>query len=44
MLGFKEFHSASATLVGIEVAYVTRKGQLFDNGLPIHQQFIAQAA
>jgi putative transposase len=27
MLGFKSFHSASATLAGIEVAHMIRKGQ-----------------
>ena len=30
MLGFKAFHSASATLKGIEAAHMIRKGQ-FDN-------------
>jgi putative transposase len=44
MLGFKAFHSASATLAGIEVAHMVRKGQLPDNHLPAHQQFMALAA
>ena len=28
MLGFKAFHSATATLAGIETAHMSRKGQL----------------
>ncbi|AWD23614.1 IS6 family transposase [Fuscovulum blasticum] len=32
MMGFKAFHSASATIGGIEVAHVTRKGQIPANG------------
>jgi putative transposase len=44
MLGFKAFHSASATLSGIEVAHMIRKGQITDNNLPASQQFIALAA
>jgi putative transposase len=44
MLGFKAFHSASATLAGIEVAHMIRKGQLPDNHLPAHQQLMALAA
>jgi putative transposase len=44
MLGFKAFHSASATLAGIEVAHMVRKGQLPDNHLPAHQQLMALAA
>jgi len=39
----KAFHSASATLTGIETAHMIRKGQLFDNLLPAHQQFMALA-
>jgi putative transposase len=44
MLGFKAFHSASATLSGIEVAHMIRNGKFFDNCLQAHQQFIALAA
>ena len=44
MMGFKAFHSASATLSGIEVAHMIRKGQFTNNLLPAHQQFIALAA
>ena len=44
MLGFKAFHSASATLAGIETAHMIRKGQLFDQSLPAHQQFMQLAA
>jgi putative transposase len=44
MLGFKAFHSASATLAGIETAHMIRKGQLFDQSLPAYQQFMALAA
>jgi putative transposase len=44
MLGFKAFHSASATLAGIETAHMIRKGQLFDQSLPANQQFMQLAA
>jgi putative transposase len=44
MLGFKAFHSASATLAGIETAHMIRKRQLFDQSLPAHQQFMQLAA
>ena len=44
MMGFKAFHSASATLAGIETAHMIRKGQLINNLLPAHQQFMALAA
>ena len=43
MMGFKAFHSASATLAGIETAYMIRKGQFANNQLPAHHQFIALA-
>lgn len=33
MLGFKAFNSAAATLAGIEVAHMIRKGQLGQNGV-----------
>jgi putative transposase len=44
MLGFKAFHSAEATLAGIETAHMIRKGQLHANGLTAFQQFAALAA
>jgi putative transposase len=43
MMGFKAFHSASATLARIETAHIIRKGQLANNQLPAHQQFMARA-
>ena len=44
MMGFKAFHSASATIAGIETAHMIRKGQLFEESLPAHKQFMALAA
>jgi putative transposase len=44
MLGFKAFHSANATLAGIEVAHMIIKGQLIDKLLSAHQQFMALLA
>ena len=43
MMGFKAFHSARATLAGIETARMIRKGQFTNNLLPAHQQFMALA-
>jgi putative transposase len=43
MLGFKAFNSAQATLAGIEVAHMIRKGQLSQIGVPAYQQFMALA-
>jgi putative transposase len=43
MMGFKAFHSAKATLDGIETAHMIRKGQLTDENIPAYQQFIALA-
>ena len=37
MLGFKTFHSASATLEGIEVAHMIRKGQIGAKGQSVFQ-------
>ena len=39
MKGFKAFHSAAATLQGIEVAHMVRKDQFDEKGLPAFQQF-----
>jgi len=44
MLGFKAFHSAEATLAGIETTHMIRKGQLHASGLTAFQQFAALAA
>ena len=44
MLGFKAFHSASATLEGIEAAHMIRKGQFDNNGLTAFQKFVQLAA
>ena len=44
MMGFRAFHSASATLAVIETAHMIRKGQFTNSLLPAHQQFMALAA
>lgn len=44
MLGFESFHSAEATLAGIETAQMIRKGQIHANGLTAFQQFASLAA
>ena len=44
MLGFKAFHSAAATLAGIETAHMIRKGQLAQTGISAFKQFAALAA
>lgn len=43
MLGFNAFHSAAATLAGIETAHMIRKGQLGQIGLSPFKQFAALA-
>ncbi len=43
MLGFKTFHSAAATLAGIEAAHMIRKGQITAKGTTGFQQFAALA-
>jgi putative transposase len=43
MMGFKAFHSAKATIDGIETAYMLRKGQLSDENTPAYKQFMALA-
>ncbi|MEH6523697.1 IS6 family transposase [Sulfitobacter sp.] len=43
MLGFKAFHSAAATLAGIETAHMIRKGQLDQTGTSVFKQFTALA-
>ena len=44
MMGFKAFHSAAATIAGIEVAHMIRKDQFAANGTTPFQQFAALAA
>ena len=44
MLGFKAFHSAAATLAGIETAHMIRKGQPGQTGVLPFKQFAALAA
>lgn len=44
MLGFKAFHSAAATLAGIETAHMIRKGQFGAPGHTAFQQFAQLAA
>ena len=44
MLGFKAFHSATATIAGIEVAHMIRKKQFAANGTAAFQQSAALAA
>jgi len=44
MMGFKAFHSAQATIAGIEASHMTRKRQLSEENIPSYKQFIALAA
>ena len=45
MLGFKDFHSASATLMGIELHHMLSKGQHKEaKNMAVYQQFYALAA
>ena len=44
MMGFKAFHSASATLEGIEVAHMIRKGQIGSKGQSVFQVIANLAA
>ena len=44
MMGFKAFHSAAATIAGIEAAHMIRKGQIPANGTTAFQTFTALAA
>ena len=43
MLGFKAFHSAQATIAGIETAHMIRKGQLSEEYIPAYKKFMALA-
>lgn len=44
MMGFKAFHSAAATIAGIETAHMIRKGQIPANGETAFQIFAGLAA
>lgn len=44
MMGFKAFHSAIATVAGIETAHMIRKGQIPANGTSAFQTFARLAA
>ncbi len=45
MMGFKAFHSANATLIGIELCHMLSKGQPINAAsLPVYEQFYALAA
>jgi putative transposase len=44
MMGFKAFHSAAATIAGIETAHMIRKGQIPANGATAFQIFAELAA
>lgn len=44
MMGFKAFHSAAATIAGIETAHMIRKGQIPANGASAFQTFAGLAA
>jgi putative transposase len=44
MMGFKAFHSATATLAGIETAHMIRKGQFGANGHTVFHQFAVLSA
>ena len=39
MMGFKAFHSSTATIAGIETAHMIRKGQIATNGATAFQTF-----
>ena len=44
MMGFKAFHSAAATIAGIETAHMIRKGQIPAKGASAFQIFAGLAA
>lgn len=44
MMGFKAFHSAAATIAGIETSHMIRKGQIPANGSCALQSFAELAA
>ena len=44
MMGFKAFHSAAATIAGIETAHMIRKGQIPANRATAFQTFAELAA
>lgn len=44
MLGFKAYHSAAATIAGIETAHMIRNGQIGGSSMTAFQQFAWLAA
>lgn len=44
LMGFKAFHSAAATISGMEAVHMIRKGQIAENGARAFQTFAANAA
>lgn len=44
MMGFKSFRSAEATLAGVELCHMLRKGQHVDGEKTAFEQFYALAA
>ncbi|SMG63258.1 [similarity to] transposase [methanotrophic bacterial endosymbiont of Bathymodiolus sp.] len=42
-MGFKTFHSAQATIAGIETAHMIRTGQLSEVNIPAYKQFMVLA-
>ena len=43
MMGYKAFHSAEATLDGIETAHMIQKRLLYEDYIPAYKQFMALA-
>jgi putative transposase len=43
IMGFKAFHSAKATIDGIETVHMIRKGKLSNENEPAHKQFMSLA-
>jgi putative transposase len=45
MLGFKSFDSAKATIAGVELHHMLRKGQMVNSAnMPVWEQFYSLAA
>jgi len=43
MMGFNAFHSAEATLDGIEAAHMIKNGQISEGNLPAYKEFMVLA-
>jgi len=43
MMGFKAFHSAKATIEGIEAVHRIQKGPLSEENIPAYKRFMALA-